>query len=66
MMARNQLVLDLSNDDVHEYLYNTIAGLLRDYDIDERTIEQIMMEQQIEELQTARQERKMYIDSQED
>ena len=39
---------------------------LRDYDIDERTIEQIMMEQQNEELQTARQERKMYIDSQED
>ena len=34
MMARNQLVLDLSNDEVHEYLYDTISGLLRDYDID--------------------------------
>ena len=34
MMARNQLVLDLSNPDVHEYLYEKISGLLRDYDID--------------------------------
>ena len=34
MMARNQLVLDLSNREVHEYLYATISGLLRDYDID--------------------------------
>ena len=34
MMARNQLVLDLSNEEVHEYLYSTISGLLRDNDID--------------------------------
>ena len=33
MMARNQLVLDLSRTEVYEYLYSTIASLLRKYNI---------------------------------
>jgi alpha-galactosidase len=33
MMARNQLVLDLSRREVHEYLYNTISNLLETYNI---------------------------------
>lgn len=33
MMSRNQLALDLSRDEVHEYLYNVIAGLLKKYNI---------------------------------
>ena len=34
MMSRNQLALDLSREDVHEYLYGVISGLLEKYDID--------------------------------
>ena len=33
MMSRNQLVLDLSRDEVHEYLFETISDLLKKYDI---------------------------------
>jgi alpha-galactosidase len=33
MMARNQLVLDLSRREVHDYLYTTISGLLKKYNI---------------------------------
>lgn len=33
MMARNQLVLDLSRDDVHEYIFNTLSDLLTKYNI---------------------------------
>ena len=33
MMARNQLVLDLSRREVHDYLYTTISGLLKEYNI---------------------------------
>jgi alpha-galactosidase len=33
MMARNQLALDLSRREVHEYLFNTISGLLEKYNI---------------------------------
>lgn len=33
MMARNQLALDLSRREVHEYLFQTIAGLLEKYNI---------------------------------
>lgn len=33
MMSRNQLVLDLSRKEVHDYLFNTIAGLLETYNI---------------------------------
>ena len=33
MMARNQLVLDLSRKEVHEYLFDTISGLLEKYNI---------------------------------
>ena len=33
MMARNQLVLDLSNEDVHEYIFNTLSDLLSKYNI---------------------------------
>ena len=33
MMARNQLVLDMSRREVIEYLYETISGLLERYDI---------------------------------
>ena len=34
MMSRNQLALDLSRDEVHEYLYGKISGLLEKYNID--------------------------------
>ncbi len=34
MMARNQLVLDLSRDEVHEYIYHTMAELLTRYHIE--------------------------------
>ena len=33
MMARNQLVLDLSRKEVHEYLYKTISDILERYNI---------------------------------
>lgn len=33
MMARNQLVLDLSRKEVHEYLYKTISDILEKYNI---------------------------------
>ena len=33
MMSRNQLALDLSRKEVHDYLFNTISGLLEKYDI---------------------------------
>ena len=33
MMSRNQLALDLSREEVHEYLYDTISGLLEKYNI---------------------------------
>ena len=33
MMSRNQLALDLSRREVHEYLFNTISGLLEKYNI---------------------------------
>ena len=33
MMSRNQLALDLSREEVHEYLYEKIAGLLEQYNI---------------------------------
>ncbi|MBQ9515159.1 MAG: alpha-galactosidase [Ruminococcus sp.] len=33
MMARNQLVLDLSREEVHEYIFNTLSGLLSKYNI---------------------------------
>ena len=33
MMSRNQLALDLSRKEVHEYLYDTISGLLEKYNI---------------------------------
>ena len=33
MMSRSQLVLDLSRDEVHEYIFNTISGLLSGYNI---------------------------------
>ncbi len=33
MMARNQLALDLSRREVHEYLFNTISDLLEKYNI---------------------------------
>ena len=33
MMSRNQLALDLSREEVHEYLYQTISGLLEKYNI---------------------------------
>ena len=33
MMSRNQLALDLSREEVHEYLFNTISGLLKKYNI---------------------------------
>lgn len=33
MMSRNQLALDLSRKEVHDYLYDTIAGLLEKYNI---------------------------------
>ena len=33
MMARNQLVLDLSRQEVHEYIYNTLSDLLTKYNI---------------------------------
>ena len=33
MMARNQLVLDLSRKEVHDYLFDTISGLLEKYNI---------------------------------
>ena len=33
MMSRNQLVLDLSREEVHNYLYNTISNLLENYNI---------------------------------
>ncbi len=33
MMCRNQLVLDLSRKEVHDYLYDTISGLLEKYNI---------------------------------
>ena len=33
MMARNQLVLDLSREEVHEYIFNTLSGLLSTYNI---------------------------------
>ena len=33
MMSRNQLVLDLSRQEVLDYLYETIAGLLENYNI---------------------------------
>ena len=33
MMARNQLVLDLSREDVHEYIFNTLSALLTKYNI---------------------------------
>ena len=32
-IGRNQLVLDLSREDVADWLYETVAGLLRDYNI---------------------------------
>ena len=34
MMSRNQLALDLSRDEVHEYLYEVISGLLSNYHIE--------------------------------
>ena len=34
MMSRNQLALDLSREDVHEYLYEAISGLLEKYNIE--------------------------------
>ena len=33
MFARNQLVLDFSRQDVRDYLFDRLAGLLRNYDI---------------------------------
>ncbi|WP_316607680.1 alpha-galactosidase [uncultured Ruminococcus sp.] len=33
MMARNQLVLDLSRQEVHEYIFNTLSDLLSKYNI---------------------------------
>ena len=33
MMARNQLVLDLSRREVHDYLYTTISDILEKYNI---------------------------------
>ena len=33
MMSRNQLALDLSREEVHEYLYETISGLLEKHNI---------------------------------
>ena len=33
MMARNQLVLDLSRKEVHDYLFKTISGILENYNI---------------------------------
>ncbi|MBQ6337438.1 MAG: alpha-galactosidase [Ruminococcus sp.] len=33
MMARNQLVLDLSRSEVHEYIFNTLSDLLSKYNI---------------------------------
>lgn len=33
MMARNQLVLDLARKEVHDYLFETVSGLLNKYDI---------------------------------
>ncbi|MBQ3264445.1 MAG: alpha-galactosidase [Ruminococcus sp.] len=34
MMSRNQLALDLSREEVHEYLYTVISGLLNKYHIE--------------------------------
>ena len=33
MMSRNQLVLDIAREEVHDYLFETISGLLEKYDI---------------------------------